>query len=45
MMGSKKALIKGDKVVAEMLAPDLLNLGAKIGTDFQQDKFKQELRN
>jgi len=45
MIGSKKALIKVGKVVAEMLAPDLLNLGAKIGTDFQQDQFEQELRN
>lgn len=37
-MGSKKALIKGGKVVAEMLAPDLLNLGAKIGSEIIENQ-------
>jgi Uncharacterized protein conserved in bacteria len=32
-MGGKKVLIKGGKVVAEMIAPDVLNLGAKIGNE------------
>ena len=27
----KKVLIKGGKAVAEMIAPDVLNFGAKIG--------------
>ncbi len=30
----KKALLKGGKIVAEMIAPDVVNLGAKIGNDF-----------
>ena len=32
--GGKKVLIEGGKVVAEMVAPDLLNFGAKVGTEF-----------
>lgn len=32
-MGGKKVLLKSGKVVAEMIAPDVLNLGAKIGTE------------
>lgn len=32
-MSGKKVLIKGGKVVAEMIAPDVINLGAKIGTE------------
>ncbi|MHC1719579.1 MAG: PASTA domain-containing protein [Clostridiaceae bacterium] len=32
-MGWKKGLMKGGKVAAEMIAPDVLNLGAKIGNE------------
>lgn len=32
--GGKKVLIKGGKFVAEVVAPDILNFGAKIGTEF-----------
>ena len=34
MAGWQKALIKGGKVAAELIAPDLINLGAKLGTDY-----------
>lgn len=32
--GGKNVLLKGGKVVAEMIAPNVLNFGAKIGTEF-----------
>jgi len=38
-MGWKKGLIKGGKVVAEIIAPDVLNLGVKIGSEiYEQQK-------
>lgn len=32
-MGLKKNLLKGGKLVANQLAPDVVNLGAKIGLE------------
>ena len=32
-MGWKKVLIKGGKIAANQIAPDVMNLGAKIGVE------------
>ena len=38
-MGWKKNLLKGGKVVADLFVPDVVNLGAKIGSDiYEQQK-------
>ena len=34
MAGWQKVLIKGGKEAAKLIAPDLINLGAKLGTDY-----------
>lgn len=40
-MGWKKGLVKGGKIVAEIMAPDVLNLGVKIGSDIYEQKKNQ----
>ena len=35
-MGWKKNLLKGSKVVADIFVPEVVNLGAKIGSDIYE---------